>query len=207
MSDEINRHEQIVADLKQKLTKAESRREQIAEERGRIGFAVHVTGDKAARKSLDTLNLEAAALEGDVQSLTGALDVANENLAAARAAENRAADEEKARQLLDVADEFDSHIDKLAESLDALGAACSGINGLHTKAYSLGAQRPTRKQLDVMLGRVIVTSIMRAGLQQQVGVEFLAPAARKTPEVLYQYADVIRTDANARIVSEKQEAA
>jgi homoserine kinase len=151
--------------------------------------------------------LEAAALEGDVQSLTGALDVATQNLAAARAAENRAADEEKARQLLDVAVEFDTHVDNLATALDALGAACNGIRTLHTKAGSLGAQRPIRKQLDIMVGRVVVTALMRAGLQQQVGVEFLAPADRKTADVLYQYVDVIRTDANARIVGENREAA
>jgi hypothetical protein len=64
MNESVRIASQVVDDLKQKLVKAEARREQIDGERGRIGFAVHVDGDKAARKSLDTLNLEAAALEG-----------------------------------------------------------------------------------------------------------------------------------------------
>jgi divalent metal cation (Fe/Co/Zn/Cd) transporter len=166
-----------------------------------------VVGDKASRKALDSLNLEAAALEGEAQSLVGALEVARRNLAAAIASQNRAADELKARTIIEIADAFDAEVQKLGDATDALASACTAIAALHTKLYGLGAQRPSRVQLDTMLGRIVATTIMKAGLQQQAGTSFLAPGDRKSVEVLQQYADIIRFDANSRIVGENREAA
>jgi hypothetical protein len=139
--------------------------------------------------------------------LTGALDVAKRNLASAKAAVNRVADEAKAQELLAVADQFDAEVNKLADASDTLIAACNAIAAIHTRAYGLGAHRPTKQQINIMTSRVIITAIMQTGLQQQTGVEFLAPGDRKTADALRQYADVIRTDASARLSGDKREAA
>jgi hypothetical protein len=69
------------------------------------------------------------------------------------------------------------------------------------------AERPTRQQIDVMLGRVIASMLMNAGLQHQAGTSFLAPNERRTATDLLQYTNSIRTDAQARLGEQKREAA
>jgi hypothetical protein len=205
MSEEITRCEQTCREIQSKLQRAQVREEQISAQSRALGYEVHVEGK--SRKALDSLISDQAGLKIEIDSLTGALDVANRNLTSAKAAVNRAADEAKAQELLALADQFDAEAHKLGEAADALISACTAIAALHTRAYGLNAQRPSRQQLDIMVGRVIATALMRAGVQQQTGTSFLAPADRKTADVLYQYADIIRTDANARIAGENREAA
>jgi hypothetical protein len=84
-----HRAEQIVADLQRKRSAAAARVEEIAIARGRLGFAVHATDDKAARAQLDKLNAEDTSLAGELQSLDGALTEATRLLAAARQAAAR----------------------------------------------------------------------------------------------------------------------
>jgi hypothetical protein len=205
-NENIVRHEQILRDLVQKRDKASAQVELIGQERKRIGFNVFVDNDKSARKKLDELNLSSATIAGDLEAMEAAICEAKSRLAAAKAADDRAADEVKAKALLEVAAAFDDHVTKLSEAADALVLACSTIAMLQSKAYSLGAGRPTEQQLKIMVGRIVCTTIMRAGLQRQVGTEFLAPGDRKTADGLRQYADAIRTDAGARLGDERRAA-
>jgi hypothetical protein len=207
MSDEaVVRCEQVLRDLVQRRDKLSANAEEISAQRKRLGYEVFAAGDKAARKEFDRINAEASLLSGEIEGLEGAIVEAKSRLASAKDAEARAADEEKASALLDIADAFDSEVGKLGEACDTLAAACTALATLHTKAYGLAAQRPTRKQLDIQLGRIVSTTIMRAGLQQQIGSEFLAPGDRKTADALRQHVDAIRVDANLRLGIEPEPA-
>jgi hypothetical protein len=208
MSEEtVVRCEQTERDLEQKRQKLAARADTIAEERKAIGFRVFADGDAKARKQLDALNAEGVTLAGELQAIEAAIVEAQRRVQLAKQAGDRSADHAKAQELLLLAAEFDDQVGKLSDASDALVAACTALAALHTKAYQLGAQRPIRKQLDIMLARVAFTALMRAGLQQQTGVEFLAPSDRRSAEVLKQYADAIRADAAARLNDEKREAA
>jgi hypothetical protein len=206
MSDQIT-HEQIVTDLKQKIAKAEGRREKIATERQSLGFSVHVEHNKSARAKLEQLNLESAALEGEIQSLNGALGVATGNLETARAAARREADEAQARQVLDLADQFDEQVRKLSEASDALVEASNAIAKLHSAMSQLGAARPTRAQIDAVAGRAMITAVMATPLQQQFGAKFLAPDERRKFADLLNYSQIIRTDAQQRLSENKKDEA
>jgi hypothetical protein len=74
--------EQVIAGLQSKRAAAMARVEEIAVTRKKLGFAVHAGGDKGARVQLDKLNLEAATLGGEMQSLDGALAEAGHRLQA-----------------------------------------------------------------------------------------------------------------------------
>jgi hypothetical protein len=200
----VTRASQTVTDLQQKLQKAQTREEKLTDEYRALGFQVHVEGK--GRKQLDSLIAEQVGLKAEIESLTGALDVASANLASAKAAVNRVADEAKAQELLSVADAFDGQVHKLAEAGDALVAAATALVKIHGSLSGLGATRPTRQQLDVMTGRAISTMLMQAGLQSQAGTTFLAPGERRRFEDLLQYSGAIRADATARL-GEKREAA
>jgi hypothetical protein len=145
------------------------------------------------------LNAEGATLAGELEALESAISEAERRVQVAKAAEARAADETKAKALLELADEFDAQVRKLSDAGDALVAACNAIASTYSKTYALGAQRPTRQQLDIMLARVVVTTIMTAGLNQQTGTSFLPPDERRNADALLQYGQVIRGDASARI--------
>jgi hypothetical protein len=199
MSETVIRQEQILRDLVQRRDKLNAKAEEISAHRKRLGYEVFADGDSKARKQLDALNNEGAALAGELESISAAVEEATRRLDAARHAESVGADQARARELLVLAAEFDDQVGKLSDASDALVAACTALAALHTKAYQLGAQRPIRKQLDITLARIVVTALMLAGLQQQTGVEFLAPSDRRSAEVLKQYADAIRTDAAARL--------
>jgi hypothetical protein len=206
MNEAVRIAEQTLRDLEQRRLKLAARVDKIGEERKAIGYQVFADGDTKDRKRLDELNLESAKLSGELEAISAAVEEATRRLNSTKAAEARVADETKAKALLELADEFDAQVRKLSDAGDALVAACNAISALHTKTYSLNAQRPTRQQLDVLLGRVIATMIMKSGLQHQAGTTFLAPDERRAATDLSQYADIIRADANARI-DEKREAA
>jgi hypothetical protein len=97
-------------------------------------------------------------------------------------------------------------VHKLGNASAALVSACTAIATLHTKAVGLAAHRPTRMQIDVMVGRVIATALMRAGVQAQAGSSFLAPDERRDADALLQYGNVIRADASSRLGEQKEAA-
>jgi outer membrane murein-binding lipoprotein Lpp len=187
MTENIVRAEQVVRDLVQKRDKAAAQVELIAQQRKSIGYSVFVDADRGSRKKLDELNLSSATLSGELEALEAAISEAKSRLTAAKEAKARAADETRGRALLEIADQFDAEAHKLGDATRALVAACTAIAALHTKAYGLGAQRPIRKQVDIMVARVVTTAIMQTGLQEQVGTAFLAPDERRTADVLLSY--------------------
>jgi DNA repair exonuclease SbcCD ATPase subunit len=207
MSEALIRAQQQLRDLEQRQQKMAATTAKLAEARKQIGFAVFADGDAKARKKLDALNVEGGQLAGELEAIEAAIVEAQRRVQLAKQAGDRAADHAKAQELLLLAASFDDQVTKLGEAADALVLACSTLAMLHAKAYSLGAGRPTEQQLKIMLGRIVTTTVMRAGLQQQIGTEFLAPADRKTADALRQYADVIRAAASARLGDENREAA
>jgi hypothetical protein len=114
VSETITRAEQQLRDIVAKRDKAAARAEQLAEQRKKLGFAVFGDGDGKARKQLDALNLEGATLAGEIQALEAAVVEANSRLADAKAAQSRVVDEGRAREVLELANQFDAQVKKLA---------------------------------------------------------------------------------------------
>jgi hypothetical protein len=208
VSDEtVVRAEQQLRDVIQKRDKVAARAEQLSEARKKIGFAVFADNDAKARRQLDALNVEGATLAGELEALESATSEAQRRVEVAQRRKSVAADQDKARELLKLADEFDSQVHRLAAAGDAMVAALTALDQMQAKMRSLGAQRPTGQQLDVMTARAVVSMIMAAKLNQQCGVHFLAPDERKQFADLLQYGQLLRFDANARLDQNKREAA
>jgi hypothetical protein len=72
--------------IQRKRATASARVEAIADQRKKLGFAVHADNDREARRQLDQLNSENGQLVGELQSLDGALIEAESRLQAARQA-------------------------------------------------------------------------------------------------------------------------
>jgi hypothetical protein len=150
--------------------------------------------------------LEAANLEGEIQSLTGALTTASEKLEAARKAACRDADETKAKAVLALVGEWDSVVAKLSEAAAVLESQSKELVAIHTKLSGLGAARPTRAQVDAVAGRAWLTTTMATPWQAQFGSRYLAPDERRKFADLADYAKLLRHDAEQRIGKQEEAA-
>jgi chromosome segregation ATPase len=144
VSESVVRAEQVLRDLVAKRDKLNGRAEQISQERKSVGFQVHAEHDKAARRRLDELNNESAKLSGELESVEAAISEAGVRLDAAKAAAERAADQEKARKLREVIKraselKIDEHLEAAIADLNKLFLI---INDIH----HLGSEFPTHLQ-------------------------------------------------------------
>jgi hypothetical protein len=199
--------QQLIEELKYKRDVCTRRGVELADERAALAFAAHADGDVRARKRLQEIHDAIARHASELTSIDEALRVAGERQEAARRAEAAAADYAKAREVLTLADSFDSEVHSLARAADVLVQSTNSIIRLHTKMSALDAQRPTRMQLDAVISRVICTMVQAANQQAHCGTHFLAPDERREATALLQYSATIRADANARLSDETEKEA
>jgi hypothetical protein len=159
--------EQVIANLRTKQSKASARVEEIAAARKKLGFAVHATGDKDARTRLDKLNLEDAALAGELQSLDGALTEADQRL---RQAQRAQACETERAQIVEqrkLNDEYRKLGKWLDEAADDWIAGCRGaLSNSRALAHPGSAERVLIALMRVLRVKVRGTT----ALERELGV-------------------------------------
>jgi hypothetical protein len=147
-------------------------------------YGARILGELAAIEALRAIGERGRDRDQRIREIDAAIAEAGERLAAAKAAEARAADRQRAAELSAHVDELSqvpAYIEKhLAEALRGLIAFEHGVAELHQK----GVMFPTDVQL-----RLGMVAVLGTWLQQLPkmwfnelagGVRFLAPAQRKT---------------------------
>jgi len=168
--------EQVIADLQGKRAKAASRVEEIAASRHQIGFRVHAGGDKDARAELDRLNLEDAALTGEVQSLDGALIEAGRRLQVAQQSLSRERERESALALRGTLKELTFAGREADAALAAFLKASDRVRDVTNKIHSYGVLNPSHEQIFTFGTRAINTVLMKTIWSR--GYEVMAPGER-----------------------------
>lgn len=154
----------------------------IAEERKAIGFAVHADNDKTARKRLDQLNADDAAMAGELQSLEAAIVEARGRLAQAQQAEAVEAAKVNAKAIREALAEFVECGISLDEALAALGDEGHAMRAAVAKLRALGVTFPNDQQIFVLGLKAIQTALM--GTVWAKEFPHLAPHDRYTWTVL-----------------------
>jgi hypothetical protein len=181
--NDIEKCKTIIAELERKRVACVQRGADLSDERATVALAAHTGDAKAAKRLADIHN--ALALHGsELASLDVAVKAAGEKLAAAKADQARAANQQRAEELRKHVDELSqipAYIEKhLTAALKGLIAFERGVAELH----QLGVAFPTDIQL-----RLGMTSVLGTWLQQlpklwwneiAAGLRFRAPAERKT---------------------------
>jgi hypothetical protein len=184
MSNEIEKAENILRDLRAKREAAVAHGHSLGEERTRLAFTAHGLGDSKARKRLDEINRESALHDSELRSLDCAISEAAARVDRARQAEVQAAARQKAEEARKHVDELAKcfpYLDRhLAEAARALIAIHDGVAQLHAAGFSF----PSDAQLRLGIAAVIQTWAHRLPRswhdQLRDGFEFLPPGRRQT---------------------------
>jgi hypothetical protein len=167
--------DEIVAELKGKLSRAKERQMVISGERKKISLAAHM-GSVDDRARLDQLNQEGAILFGEIESIEAALTDAQACIANARADAAIEAELQKRREILGVADELRVHAAKIDELWRASIAEYLVLQGKVHEIALAGVGRPSRHQVQSACRRALISAFIGTPLQ----LELLAPGARHT---------------------------
>jgi chromosome segregation ATPase len=124
--------ERTIAQLTDKLDRATARVDALTGERQKLGYRVHVAGDKEAKIALAQLNVLFAELAGEIESLDAALVEAQRRLDAAKAAAHRVdADEHRTRARALLAELAEKPVLDLArEHVDGTGPVYADIKAV-----------------------------------------------------------------------------
>jgi hypothetical protein len=186
MTDRVEAAQDTVAKLKDKRAVAAKRVSEITKEREAVGYSVHVDQDKAARKQLDALSVEAATLDGELDSLDGAIAEAGARLEAAQADEaskedraNAAAVRTKLKHLVRLSQQADEH-------LSAFGLIASEMKSTVDALHQLGQAAPTHMQMMTFCGLATGSVLMFLPWQRTSEYPHLAPRERRTFSSLFK---------------------
>jgi chromosome segregation ATPase len=195
----------LVVELQAKRTAAVDRVTAIAEERKSVALAAH-TGDTAARKRLDALNLESTTIGAEIEGLDAAIAEAGDRLATAEAAEALEADRARARELRHALAEFTEHGRKLDEAMAAVVAESNALRTALHKMHSLGCEYPTDALALVNCRLAIGTALMQTPWKREF--EHLAPGQRRTfGEIIRGWVERIEPTIARRLGETQDEAA
>jgi hypothetical protein len=151
--------EQAIAALHDKRNAASKRVNELAGERQRLGYAVYVNGDQAARGRLDKLSVELATLAVEVENIKAAITEADRRLTASRQiVANADAEQRRARVRMLLVE-----LEASAPTLDH-----TGVHPEHGGVYRLN-DPPARVKTAMILGSVMV-ELHALGIA--VGAEF-----------------------------------
>jgi hypothetical protein len=180
MPSDIEQAEHVLNNLRQKRVAAGVRGHSLGEESTKLTFAAH-TGDKAARQKLDKVNAEVALFESELRD--SAIAEGTARVEAARQAEARAADRQRAEEALTLLHEtgkcfeyLDRHLD---EAVRALIAIDNGFAQLRQSGFVISDTAD----------RIGITAIIQSWAhriprrwheQLRDNFQFLAPGARRT---------------------------
>jgi hypothetical protein len=181
--NDIEKYENMIADLERKREACVQRGTGLSDERASVALDAHIGDSKAAKRLVDIHN--ALALHSsELASLDAAAKAAGERLAAAQAVKAQEANRQRVEELRKHVDELSqvpAYIEKhLTAALRGLIAIERGVAELH----QLGVAFPTDIQL-----RLGMTAVLGTWLQQlpklwwneiAAGLRFRAPNERKS---------------------------
>jgi hypothetical protein len=174
---DINKAEQVLADLNAKREALVARGHELAEQQQEIAFSEH-TGSKKERAALDQINSELLTHDYELKSLDAAIASATKKLAAADAAQARAQEMENALALRAKVDEFMQHAIALDDALTAVSKEATALEDTLKDVHVLGCSFPTRAQLDALGARALKTALMQTPFRKEF--EHLPPGERQS---------------------------
>jgi chromosome segregation ATPase len=201
MSDSIAKAEAVVGELQQKREALVARGVELAEQRSKIAYAAHASGDKQARAELDTINRQLAMQGSETRSLDAAIAEAEIRVERARQAEAQAEARKVARKLAKMADELVGHAQSLDDAnlvrIEASKAIRDQLNEMRELAHELGVFVPSHEQFIAMGSRADLTAHMSTPWAREFG-EHVAPNQRRNHmSYVASWCDAIRKSANA----------
>ncbi len=202
MPDAVNHARKTLAELETKRREIEARQIANTQEREEIAYEA-MTGDPKARKRLDQLNREAAAVGLEMTNAESAIATARRRLSAADDAAARAVVRERAEAAR-------PHVKRLREAgkrakaaLRALAEAVGEIESTMTELRGKVPQVPSHGLARVNVRRAISSELSLSRLEPMV----LLPSQRVDFDTLIaRYAEGIEQTIG-RVIEENQEAA
>jgi hypothetical protein len=167
--------EELVAELKDKLSRARALHTAISSERRTVALAAHM-GSADDRTRLDQLNQEGTILSGEIEGLEAAITDAQSRIANARADAAIEAERQKRREIAQVADQLRGHAAKIDELWRASIAEYLVLQAKLEKIAQSGVGRPSRFQVQTACRRALIAAFIGSPLR----LELLAPGGRHT---------------------------
>ena len=171
--------EELVAELKEKLSQAKLRQTAISNERRSVALAAHM-GSADDRASLDQLNQEGAILFGEIESIEAALTEAQARIANARADAAIEAELQKRQEIAQIAGELRGPAAKIDELWRTSIAEYLLLQRKLQDIAQSGVARPSRHQVQTACRRALISAFIGTPLQ----LELLAPGGRHTVAAL-----------------------
>jgi hypothetical protein len=149
--------ERVLGGLRQKREAVASRIAANADERKAVGYQVHAADDKAAREKLDKLIAESMTLNGELESLDGAIRTAEERVAAAQRAEAVRAARANAQRLRAELRGILECTKRLDAAFASVCAEAAELDERTRAARALGASAPNVEQFEAYGYRCVAT--------------------------------------------------
>ena len=200
---EIEKAEEILANLQAKQRGLASKAVELADERQRISFAAHANGDAKARKRLDEITAATVARQSEMASIEAAISEAEKRLAEAQRNAAIAADRQQAEQLSKEWQCFAATARKLDEHLKQVVALTRVLEETVREMNKLGAASPSQAQVNSLGSRAITTALMSTPFARSF--EHLPPRERQTFTGLAEgWSVMVRQNIAARMGADEQ---
>jgi hypothetical protein len=170
--------ERVLVGLREKREAVALRIAANTDRRQAVGYQVHATDDKAARATLDKLNAESLTLNGELESLDGAIRTAEERVAAAQRAEAVRAARTNAQRLRAELRGILECTKRLDAAFAAVCAEAAELNERTRSARSLGAGAPNAEQFEAYGYRCVSTWLGKLPPMWSRRFELLQPRER-----------------------------
>ena len=157
---ETQKVEAIIRDLENKRREIVEKGIELTDERQRIAFSAH-TGDSKARKRLDEINSAMASHASEVAGIEAAIVEATARLDAAHCDAALAADREAAQKLSKELAVFEECASEMDAALEDFVNHAKLLEQTLITMNQLGAQSPSRAQLDSLGARALLTALQR----------------------------------------------
>jgi hypothetical protein len=181
--NDIGKYEGLIAELTRKREACVQRGAELSDERAAVALAAH-TGDAKAAKRLTEIHGLLGTQASELASFDAALKAAGEKLAAAQAAEARAADRQRAAELSAHVDELaqiPAYIEKhLTAALKGLTAFERGVTELHQKGIVFPSDIQLRLGMVAVLGTWLQQLPKLWWNEIAAGLRFRAPNEKKS---------------------------
>ena len=156
-AETVDAAERVLAGLRQKREAVASRIAANVDERKAVGYQVHAADDKTARERLDRLIAESMALNGELESLDGAIRTAEERCEAAQLAEAVRAARANAQRLRAELSGIAACTKRLDAAFASVCAEAAELDERTRSARALGAGAPNVEQFEAYGYRCVAT--------------------------------------------------
>ena len=156
-AETVDAAERVLAGLRQKREAVASRIAANVDERKAVGYQVHAADDKTARERVDRLIAESMALNGELESLDGAIRTAEERCEAAQLAEAVRAARANAQRLRAELSGIAACTKRLDAAFASVCAEAAELDERTRSARALGAGAPNVEQFEAYGYRCVAT--------------------------------------------------